>query len=304
MMRLSGIIPPLITPLLGRDSLDREGLERLIEHLIVGGVHGVFALGTTGEGPSLSYRLRGEVIRHVCRLVDRRVPVVVGVTDTAFVESVRLAEVAAEAGATAVVVATPYYFPAGQTELISYIRHLVPELPLPVVLYNMPALTKIWFEIETLRELASLPEIMAIKDSSGDLDYFERLCGLRAERPDWTFLMGPECHLIRSIGLGGSGGVSGGANIFPRLFAEAYEAAVADDQVRCTQLQHEINALGQIYEIGKYASRHIKATKCAASILGLCDDFMAEPFNRFRPADRERVRAILARLEPGVHRRP
>ena len=82
-----GIIPPLVTPLTGRDQLDEPGLARLIEHVIRGGVSGIFILGTTGEAPSLSYRLRGELIQQVCALTAGRVPVLVGITDTAFVES-------------------------------------------------------------------------------------------------------------------------------------------------------------------------------------------------------------------------
>jgi 2-dehydro-3-deoxy-D-pentonate aldolase len=297
LMRLHGIVPPMITPLQGRDTLDLKGLETLIEHVIAGGVHGLFILGSTGEGPSLSYRLRRELIKRVCGLVAQRIPVVVGVTDTAFVESVGLSETAAEAGAYAVVLSTPYYFPAGQTELVQYVTRLVPELALPVLLYNMPSLTKVWFEIETLRKLSSLDRIIGLKDSSGDLDYFAKACALRAERPDWSFLIGPESKMIESIGLGGHGGVNGGANVYPRLFVEAYQAAVDGDAELCASLQQKIDAFRAIYNIGKYASRHIKATKCAASLLGICDDFMAEPFNRFYPEDREKVRVILESLD-------
>src|SRR5690606_23128003 len=127
---------------------------RLVEHVIAGSVDGIFVLGTTGEAPSLGYRLRRELIDRVCRLAAGRVPVLVGITDTAFVESVNLAEVARAAGAAAVVLATPYYFPAGQTELAGYVENLLPQLPLPLVLYNMPSLTKVWYEIETLERLA------------------------------------------------------------------------------------------------------------------------------------------------------
>ena len=295
--KLKGIVPPLITPLKDRDTLDVQGLEKLIEHMIAGGIHGLFALGTTGEGPSLGYRLRAEVIERVCRQVAGRIPVVVGITDTAFVESVKLSQTAAEAGADGVVLSTPYYFPAGQTELEGYVRNLVPELALPVMLYNMPSLTKVWFEIETLRRLADLERIVGVKDSSGDMDYYSSLCKLQPERPDWRFLIGPEEKMIESISMGGHGGVNGGANAYPRLFVEAYEAAVAGDTVRCGELQQKIEAFGEIYSIGKYASRFIKATKCAASVLGLCDDFMAEPFNRFYPQDREKLAAILEKLD-------
>src|SRR5215813_8285441 len=99
---LTGIIPPMVTPLRGRDELDVPGLERLIEHILNGGVSGLFILGTTGEGPSLSYRLRRELIERVCKQVNQRVPILVGITDTSFVESVNLARHSAESGADAV----------------------------------------------------------------------------------------------------------------------------------------------------------------------------------------------------------
>jgi dihydrodipicolinate synthase/N-acetylneuraminate lyase len=296
MNRLKGIVPPLVTPLLDRDTLDQEGLERLLEHVITGGVHGLFILGTTGEAPSLSYARRREVITKVCSLTKNRVPILVGVTDTAFTETVALAQHAADAGADALVLTTPYYFPAGQTELTDYIQHLLPELPLPLVLYNMPALTKVPFEIETLRHLSDFEQIIGVKDSSGDLDYFQNLIALREHRPDWTFLIGPEHLLIKSIRLGGDGGVNGGANVFPKLFVDACQATLSNDESATAALQEKIDAWQHVYEIGKYASRHIKATKCALSLLNICSDFMAEPFHRFKAPERCRVEAILEKL--------
>lgn len=298
MQRINGIIPPLVTPLADRDTLDVDGLGRLLEHVVVGGVKGVFILGTTGEAPSLSYRLRREVIERVCQQIDRRVPVFVGITDTAFIESVALAKVAADAGADALVLTTPYYFPAGQTELVDYVNHLIPELPLPLMLYNMPSLTKVWFELETLQRLSAHEKIVGVKDSSGDMDYFAKLIGLRQERPDWQFHVGPEHLLVDAIRLGGDGGVNGGANIFPELFVKTCRAAKEEDTAALVPLQAAIEALQQIYETGKYSSRFIKATKSALSIRGICSDFMAEPFHRFKAPERARVEAILGELNP------
>jgi 2-dehydro-3-deoxy-D-pentonate aldolase len=295
-IELRGIVPPVVTPLIDLDKLDVAGLARLIEHILSGGVHGLFILGTTGEAPSLSYCLRRDLITRACQLVGRRVPVLVGITDTSFVESVALAEHAAQAGADAVVLSTPYYFPAGQTELTQYIEHIAAALPLPLVLYNMPSLTKVWFEIETLENLTSINNIIGVKDSSGDLDYFRRLTALRQLRPDWSFMMGPEAMLPAAIAAGGQGGVNGGANAFPRLFVECYEAAVRGDTARVTSLQQTIDLLQEVYTIGKYASRFIKATKCLLSLMDICDDFMAEPFNRFLSPERQRVAELLEKL--------
>ena len=295
---LTGIVPPMITPLRDRDKLDLAGLEKLIEHILSGGVSGLFILGTTGEGPSLSYRLRRELIEHVCKQVKRRVPVLVGITDTAFVESANLARAAADSGADAVVLAPPYYLPEAQPELQEYLDHLVPELPLPLYLYNMPALTKVHIELDTVRRAMDNPRIVGLKDSSGDLAYFEAAAELiKKHRPDWPLLIGPEEKLFDSLQLGGNGGVSGGANLFPKLYVRLCEAHRAGDLARAQELQKQIQRVSDsFYRIGKYSSSIIKGIKCAASCLGLCHDFMAEPFHRFRSGERELVQARLREI--------
>ncbi len=294
-VRYSGVIPPLVTPMVARDQLDYTGLERLVEHVVAGGVHGLFVLGTTGEAPSLSYPLRREMISETIRIVANRVPVLVGITDTSFVETVRLAKHAASSGADGLVVSTPYYFPAGQTELKFYIDELVPQLPLPVMLYNIPSLTKVTFEIETLEYLCRHDKIVGVKDSGGDLDYFTRLIELKKRRPDWSIMIGPEALLAESLQRGGDGGVAGGANLCPKWFVDLYRA-VREQNTTWDELQQKIERLQAIYSIGKYASRFIKGTKCGLSLMGVCDDFLADPFHRFRPDDRARVSAILREL--------
>lgn len=294
---ISGIVPPLVTPLAARNQLDRPGLQRLLNHVIEAGVSGVFMLGTTGEAPSLSYRLRREVISETVQIVNGRVPVLVGVTDTAFVETVDLAKHAANAGAAAAVLTTPYYFPAGQTELTAYIRNIALEISLPLMLYNMPGLTKVWFDIETLDLLSDIESIVGVKDSSGDLDYFQRLCGLKKKRPDWSILIGPESKLSEAMAAGADGGVNGGANIFPALFVKWYHALAAQDQAIAAACRQQVNTLHQIYDIGKYASRHIKATKSALSILEICNDLPADPFHAFLAPERAKVEAILREVQ-------
>lgn len=298
---LTGIIPPMITPLRGRDELDVAGLERLIKHILSGGVNGLFILGTTGEGPSLSYRLRRELIERVCKQVNHRVPVLVGITDTSFIESVSVAGSAADFGADALVVAPPYYLPEAQPELQEYLDHLVPELPLPLYIYNMPALTKVHFELETVRRAMNNPRIIGLKDSSGDLAYFKSAAELIKRRPDWSLLIGPEEKLFDSLQLGGDGGVSGGANLFPKLYVKVIEAHHAGNLARAQELQQQIQRVSDsFYRIGKYSSSIIKGIKCAASCLGICDDFMAEPFHRFRAEERELVKTRLKEIEAEI----
>lgn len=295
--QISGIVPPLVTPLLHRDRLDVDGTKALLDHVIDGGVSAVFVLGTTGEAPSLGYELRREMIALTCQHVAGRIPVLVGVTDTAFTETVSLADFAEKQGATGLVFSTPYYFPAGQTELKQYVLRLLPELSLPVLLYNMPSLTKVWFDVETLAELATQDQIVGIKDSSGDLDYFQKVVQLRNEmRPDWRLFVGPEHLLVEAMDLGADGGVNGGANIYPRLFVSLYEAKRERDEVAVRDLMNQVEHLQEIYSIGKYASRFIKATKSALSLREICSDRMAEPFNHFLAPEREKVAKILEPL--------
>lgn len=297
-MKLHGIIPPMVTPLRGRDDLDIAGLERLVEHILSGGVAGLFILGTTGEGTSLSYRLRRELIDRVCRQVNRRVPVLVGITDTSFVESVELACHAADKGSAAVVVAPPYYLPEAQPELQEYIDHLVPELPLPMFLYNIPALTKVPVELDTVRRALGEPRIVGYKDSSGDLAYFKSVVELIRQRPDWSLLSGPEEKLFDTLKLGGNGGVNGGANIFPSLYVKTCEAFQAGDLARAQELQKQIQRVSDsFYRIGKYSSSIIKGIKCVLACRGICDDFMAEPFHRFRAEERELVKTRLREIQ-------
>jgi len=288
----------MITPLSDHDTLDHAGLARLVEHILAGGVHGLFILGTTGEGPGLSYRLRCELIERVGELVAGRVPVLVGVTDTAFVESVNLSEHAADAGAAAVVLSAPYYFPAEQPELIQYVEHIAQEIPLPIFLYNMPSHTKIAFQIATLEQLLRIPNIVGMKDSSGDMSYFHEVRQLLESRPDLSLLIGPEALLAEAVLIGGHGGVAGGANLAPRLFVDLYQAAVRGDIDTVLMLQAKVMKLAStIYSVGQHGSAFLKGVKCALTCLGICDDAMAEPFQRFRSPQRAQIRQHLQALE-------
>lgn len=294
---LRGIIPPLVTPLLDRDRLDLAGLERLIEHVLGGGVHGVFLLGTTGEAPSLSHRLRGELVERTCTQVADRVPVLVGITNTSFVESVEMAERAADAGARAVVLAAPYYFPAGQAELAEYVEHVAAAVPLPLLLYNMPSHTKLSFEPKTVARALQMPKVVGLKDSSGQMSYFHKVRQVTAARPDFGLLIGPDELLGEAVLLGGHGGMCGGANLAPRLYVELYEAASRSDLARVRELHARVVQIAMtIYAVGPDWSSYLKGLKCALSCLGICDDFLAEPFQRFGPAERGRIEKHLEEL--------
>lgn len=291
---LRGIVPPLVTPLTESERLDEAAHERQLERVLDGGVAAVFALGSSGEAPSLSLELRREVLAATCRLVRGRVPVLAGITDACPAHSLALARVAAEAGARAVVLSVPYYFPPDQAELEALARRVARESPLPVFLYNIPQFTKAAFAAPTVRRLAEEPRIVGIKDSSGDLAYFRELTAVARQRPDWTVLMGPEELLAAGIAAGGHGGVTGGALIWPRLLVDLAAAALAGDTAQVARLQPRLESLGRIYRVSEHPAGVFKALKCALALLGVCADRMAAPLRPLPVKEREQVRAILA----------
>jgi 4-hydroxy-tetrahydrodipicolinate synthase len=297
MEKLKGIIPPMITPLKGNDELDREGAIRLVEHMIAGGVHALFLLGTTGEAQNLTYRLRYEFVELVLKQVAGRVPVLVCVTDTSLDESVRLAEHAKACGAVGVVAAAPYYFAASQPELIEYYTALADALCLPLYLYNMPSHVKVFLEAKTVATLADHPNIVGLKDSSANMTYFETLLYLLGDREDFSLYVGPEELTGECVLMGADGGVNGGANMFPELYVAMYNAAEAGDLKTVRELQRRIMQISTtIYTVGKYSSSYLKGVKCALSLLGICDGYLSYPYRQFREEERAKIRQALLDL--------
>lgn len=273
-----GIIPPMITPLNPDYSLDVEHTLLMVNHLLEGGVHGIFILGTTGESASLSSDVKSDLIRLVCRQVNGRVPVLVGITDCSFVESLDLAAIASESGAAALVAAPPFYMNIGQEELAAYYGKLADEVSLPLFLYNMPSHTKIFIDTATVKSLSAHPNIIGIKDSSGDLDNFQSLCQAFKAHPEFKLFVGPEEILSQTLEMGGHGGVTGGANLFPELYVQAYDAFRSGEKSRLKELQETILFLSKnIYQNQAYKSCYLKGLKAAMSFEGLCRGILAPP---------------------------
>ena len=287
----------MITPLTTTGELDDKGLERLIEHLISGGVHGIFLLGSNGEAPSLTYGLRKELITKACKQIARRVPVLVGITDTSFQGSLDIAEHAKEFGADAIVIAPPYYFPISENEMTDYMECLVPQLPLPFMLYNMPSCTKMHLSVDFVKKAAALGAI-GIKDSSGDLNYLYSLIEAFKDSPDFAIIVGTESFLSETVKQGGHGAVAGGANFLPNLFVNLYNASLQNDTAAVDELNKKVMYIyDTIYSVGKYPSRITKGIKGALSVMDICDDHMALPLRRFGVEERDKIKAYLENLE-------
>lgn len=295
---LNGIVVPLVTPLIDNDHLDIAGLENLIEHMIKGGVHGIFVLGTTGEAQSLSFKLREEMIRQTNKILNGRLPLLVGISDTSITDSIRLSHVAETNGAYAVVSAPPYYFATGQPELIDYYESLIPQLGLPIFLYNMPTHTKVAFAADTIRKIAENENVIGFKDSSANGAYFQAVMYEMRDRKDFSIFVGPEEMTAEAVMLGANGGVNGGANMFPKLYVDLYNAAHSKniDEVRVLQSK-VMQVCTTIYSNGKYGSSYLMGLKCALSLLGICNDYLAKPFTRFDEVHRKKIEDAVKRLE-------
>ncbi len=298
--RIRGIVPPMVTPLNGRDGLDHPGLERLIAHQIEAGVAGLFVLGTTGEGPSLSYRLRYELVERTCELVAGRIPVLVGVTDTSIEEALELSRFAKGVGASAIVAAPPYYFSVGQIEVVNFLMELAEQSPLPMFVYNMPSCVKLSLSFESVERLTKHKNICGLKDSGGDINAYRKLLELRQVRPDWTFLIGPEHLTAESVLMGGDGGVNGGANLCPQLFVSLFQAAERRDQAAIDRLQADVISLGGLYNVlGEGPSGYLRGLKSALGIAGICSDHLAPPFGAVSEVGRSKITEFLSSIAVG-----
>lgn len=294
--KLQGIVPPVITPLNPDCTLDVQGLEILLEHIIRGGVHGLFILGTTGEGPALGLRLQKDMIRETMRIVNGRLPVLVGISNASMADTLEIAEYSYQQKADAVVCAPPCYFALGDDELFDFFSGLVANIKLPLYLYNMPAMTKVTMKPSLIVKLAQLPGIVGYKDSTGNMcDLHEVILALK-DRTDFSIFVGPEELTAEAVLFGADGGVNGGANLHPELFVAMYNAAKADDMQTIRKLQQEIYEQRKLYSLGRYQSSIIKGIKSALSIRGICKDTMVIPFQAFKVPERSKVQDILNKL--------
>lgn len=293
--KFSGIIPPLSTPLLDQNTLDSEGIKNLVRHVLDGGVHGLFILGTTGEALSLSYRLRLQFTEQIINEVAGQVPVLVGITDTSLEEAQQFAQKAQQSGADALVVASPFYYPTGQDSLMSFVYQLLEATDIPLFIYNIPSHSPHVFSQESILRLMDHPQIAGYKDSTGSMIAFHRMKMIFEGYTDKSYLLGPEELLAESVLLGGDGGVNGGANLFPGLYVKLYEAAQAGDLERVKVLHHKVMQVSRhLYQGGKTV---IQGIKYGLSQKGICRETVALPLASLSDAEKADMQQFLENFE-------
>ncbi len=288
----------MVTPLDAKRRLDKKGTKNMVNHLLKGGVDGIFLLGTTGEGPHLSYAIREELVKTVCRLVKGRVPVLVGITETDLDDAVAFASKCKAYGAAAVVAAPPYYFKLTQAECVAWFTEMADRLPLPLVVYDMPAHTDTVIEPATIAKLAAHPNIVAMKDSSSIIALFNKFrIALEPFADKFSLFMGPDEAMGEAVLLGADGGVCTGANLWPAQFKAMYLAAKAGDieKVRCLQRFTTMSSY-LLYGLGQGQIGFLKGVKAALAEMGLIQNVLAAPFEPFKGKELVQVRAALRRL--------
>jgi len=162
----------------------------------------------------------------------------------------------------------------------------------------MPSHTKVMIEPETVKKLSEHQNIVGLKDSSANGVYFQKLLYLMKENPEFALFVGPEEMMASVVLMGASGGIAGGANLFPRLFVDLYNAAAARDLEKVFILQDKVMQVGDaLYGIGRFGSSYIKGIKTALALKGICSDCLAQPFNTFQMPEQQKVQVALMQLE-------
>jgi 4-hydroxy-tetrahydrodipicolinate synthase len=281
-----GSIPALITPF--RDgNVDEGALAELVEWHVAEGSHGLVAVGTTGETPTLSHAEHERCIEIVVETAAGRIPVIAGAGSNNTAESVSLMRHAKAVGADAALVVTPYYNKPNQRGLYHHYKTLHDAVELPIIIYNIPGRSVIDMAPSTMAELAKLPRIVGVKDATGDVGRAsdQRLaCG-----KDFIQLSGEDASALGFNAHGGRGCISVVANIAPRLSAEFQEAMLAGDFARALDYQDRLMPLHR----AAFAEPNPCPTKFALSLLGKCSEEVRSPLVPVEEPTREKMRAAM-----------
>ena len=231
----------LITPMHDNGDVDYPALERLINFHIEQGTHGIVAVGTTGESPTLPFDEHVEVVRQTVKMVDKKIPVMAGAGANSTVEAIFLSEQMASVGVDGFLSVVPYYNKPQQAGMVAHFKAIADATDIPVVLYNVPGRTVADMQPETVAELSKHKNIVGIKDATGDLERLKEMQALVDS--DFVFLSGDDATSCEFLCQGGHGVISVTANVVPNAIAKMCEAALNDDQLLCREIDKPINSL-------------------------------------------------------------
>ena len=290
----TGIIPPIITPLKADRTLDEEGLKKLIDFDIAGGVSGVFTMGSSGEVMMTSREDWLKTLQKTIEFTRDRVTVFCGVIDTSTVRVIENIKAAEQVGAKIVVATASFYLQNScQEEIIRHFEAIAKSTKLKVVVYNIPGMTHAPIVPETIRELAAMDNIVAFKDSCADWETFQRMLFLLEDR-DVAVFNGAEELCSAAMTFGAQGCVPGLANFFPKMFVEMYDACKRGDTQTAYRLQKDVWDLRKVIFVGKH---WMSAMKHIGSSMGFGADVASLPVEPLTAAQARQIDAIVERYK-------
>lgn len=279
-------MPALVTPF--RDGVvDEDTYVALIERQIAAGVHGLVPVGTTGETSTLSHDEHRRVVELCVKTTAGRVPVIAGAGSNSTREAIELVKHAKAVGADAAMVVTPYYNRPSQEGMYAHYAAINDAVQLPVIIYNVPSRTSVDIANETLGRLSKLPNIVGVKDATGDMTRptMQRLlCGA-----DWVLLSGDDPTALGYMAHGGHGSISVSVNVAPEACATFYNAALSGDWKTALYWQDRLYRLHRAL----FSDASPGPTKFALSHLGLCSEEARLPITPASEASRQEVLAAM-----------
>ena len=277
MIPYRGVVVPMVTPFSPAGGIDEAAIGRIVDHLLAGGVGGIFPLGTTGESASIHPQDKRRVVEAVVKHTAGRAIVYAGIPSNCFRESTQAAAVYHQLGVQAVVAHMPSYYPLTDGEIEAYFERLADNVPLPLVLYNIPATTHHSISLDLLDRLSAHPNIVAIKDSSGDRDRLTEMLKRTGGRGGFPVLLGSSATFTHGLRAGAVGLVPSGAHLVPEKYQAMYEAAMSDRFDEVERLQQETDATCARYLRGRSLGQGLAVLKAIMEQRGLCGRTMLPP---------------------------
>ncbi len=235
-----GVLPALVTPFSKNNTIDSENFRNIVSLVEEGGVSGIVACGTTGESATLSMAEHKELID--IAMDCSSVPVVAGTGSNNTVEAVELTKHAADVGADGALVISPYYNKSNDAGLLAHFKTIAEEADIPIILYNVPSRTGQDLSVEVIAELATVDNIVAVKEASGSVEKISRILEMTADE-DFGVLSGEDALTFPAVALGGSGVVSVVANIVPEMMVNLVEATKKGDLETARKLHFKMAPL-------------------------------------------------------------
>lgn len=266
-MEVKGIIAAMVTPFDENQKINEAATKQLIEKLIKDGVSGIFILGTNGEFHVLTEEEKVSFAKIVIDTVNKRVPVYVGAGGNSTSEVIALSQKMEKLGADAISMITPYFVPLTQAELIAHYKAVASSVKTPIILYNIPKMTGNNIEIETVRELAKVSNIIGVKDSSGKLENIEGYIEA-AKGQDFVVLSGSDSLILKALKMGATGAIAATANLITALDVSIYENYVNGDLEAAQKAQDDIEELRAVLKLGTIPSVLKKSVELAGIPVG------------------------------------